>query len=93
MVLTILGIHAATGEIAAGPDLLSRGFLLEGSNQPLLQDARTAILTALEDQRRNLAGISSRFRKRYAVRSSISSTGASTARAYCHCDLLGFMSS
>ena len=48
LVLVILGIHSPTGEVVAGPDLVSRGFLLEGPNQALLQDARGAILSALE---------------------------------------------
>jgi ribonuclease J len=48
LVLAIIGIHSATGEVVAGPDLVSRGFLLEGPNQPLLQDARGSILAALE---------------------------------------------
>ena len=34
--------------MVAGPDLVSRGFLLEGAHQLLLQEARAAILAALE---------------------------------------------
>ena len=48
LVLAILGIHPTSGAVVAGPDLVSRGFLLEGAHQPLLQEARAAILAALE---------------------------------------------
>ncbi|MGH7823250.1 MAG: ribonuclease J, partial [Candidatus Binatia bacterium] len=47
VVLAILGVRSATGEVVAGPDLVSRGFLLEGPNQPMLEDARGSILAAL----------------------------------------------
>ena len=48
VVLAILGIHATSGEVVAGPDLVSRGFLLEGAQQAMLQDARGAVLAALQ---------------------------------------------
>jgi ribonuclease J len=48
LVLAILGIHPTSGAVVAGPDLLSRGFVLEGAHQSLLQEARAAILAALE---------------------------------------------
>ncbi len=48
LVLAILGIHPTSGEVVAGPELMSRGFLLEGAQQAILQDARSAILAALE---------------------------------------------
>lgn len=48
VVLAILGVHSTTGEVVAGPDLVSRGFLLEGAEQSLAPDARAAVLTALE---------------------------------------------
>jgi ribonuclease J len=48
LVLAILGIHPTSGAVVAGPDLVSRGFLLEGAHQLLLQEARAAILAALE---------------------------------------------
>ena len=48
VVLVILGIHPATGAVVAGPDLVSRGFLMEGAQQALLHEARAAILAAME---------------------------------------------
>ncbi|MET0153355.1 MAG: ribonuclease J [Candidatus Binatia bacterium] len=48
LVLAILGVHPTSGAVVAGPDLVSRGFVLEGAHQPLLQEARAAILAALE---------------------------------------------
>jgi ribonuclease J len=48
LVLAILGIHPTSGAVVAGPELVSRGFVLEGAHQPLLQEARAAILAALE---------------------------------------------
>jgi ribonuclease J len=48
LVLAILGIHPTSGEVVAGPDIVSRGFVLEGVHQSLLQDARAAILAGLE---------------------------------------------
>ena len=38
----------ATLPLVAGPELVSRGFVLEGAHQPLLQEARAAILAGLE---------------------------------------------
>ncbi len=48
LVLAILGIHPTSGAIVAGPELVSRGFVLEGAHQALLQEARAAILAALD---------------------------------------------
>jgi ribonuclease J len=48
LVLAVLGIHPASGALVAGPELVSRGFLLEGAHQALLQEARESILAALE---------------------------------------------
>jgi ribonuclease J len=47
-VLAVVGIHPTSGEVVAGPDLVSRGFLLEGAQQPLLEEARAAILSGLD---------------------------------------------
>jgi ribonuclease J len=48
VVLAILGVHPTSGEVVAGPDLVSRGFLLEGAQQAILQEARATVLTALQ---------------------------------------------
>jgi ribonuclease J len=47
VVLAILGIHAPSGDIVAGPDLVTRGVLVEGANPELLAEARDTILRAL----------------------------------------------
>jgi ribonuclease J len=49
LVLAVVGIHPTSGDVVAGPDLVSRGFLLEGAQQPLLEEARAAILSALDN--------------------------------------------
>ena len=48
LVLAILGIRPTSGAVVAGPELVSRGFVLEGAHQPLTQEARAAILAGLE---------------------------------------------
>jgi ribonuclease J len=47
LVLAILALHQQTGEVLSGPDLVSRGVLLEDLQQEHLQQARTVILDAL----------------------------------------------
>ena len=49
VLLAILGVHSANGQVVAGPDLVSRGVLVEGSNPELLAEARDAILLALAE--------------------------------------------
>jgi ribonuclease J len=48
LVIAILGMHPTTGDVVAGPELVSRGFVLEGAQQELLQDAKAAVLTSLQ---------------------------------------------
>ena len=48
-VLAILGVHSPSGEVVTGPELVTRGFLLEDASQPLLDEARAAILGALTE--------------------------------------------
>ncbi|MEA2624157.1 MAG: ribonuclease [Candidatus Binatota bacterium] len=47
LVLAVVGVHSPTGEIVAGPDLVSRGFVFEGARQELLDEARAAVVDAL----------------------------------------------
>ncbi|MGH7805647.1 MAG: ribonuclease J, partial [Candidatus Binatia bacterium] len=47
LVLVVLGVDRASGDIVVGPDLLSRGFVLEGSSQGLLDEARAAVVGAV----------------------------------------------
>ncbi len=47
LVLAVLGIDRASGDIVVGPDLVSRGFVLEGASQSLLDEARAAVVGAV----------------------------------------------
>jgi ribonuclease J len=47
VLLAILGVHAASGEVVVGPDLISRGVALEEANPELFAEAREAVLRAL----------------------------------------------
>ncbi len=47
-VLAVLGINQQTGEVVSGPDLISRGFLMEEANQEHLERAKSLILERLQ---------------------------------------------
>jgi ribonuclease J len=47
LVLAILAVNQHTGEVISGPDLLSRGFLVEEENQAYFAGAKEAVLEAL----------------------------------------------
>jgi ribonuclease J len=47
MVLAILAINQHTGEVISGPDLLSRGFVVEDESQAYLDRAKEVVLEAL----------------------------------------------
>lgn len=47
LVLAILAVNQQTGDVLAGPDLVSRGVLLEDMNPDHLEEARVAVLDAL----------------------------------------------
>ena len=47
LVLAVLAVHQQSGEIVAGPDLVSRGVVGEGSSPDVLEAARGAVLDAL----------------------------------------------
>jgi ribonuclease J len=46
-VLAVLTVHQQTGEIIAGPDLVSRGVFIEDVGQEYLEQARAAVLDSL----------------------------------------------
>lgn len=46
-VLAVLGVAHATGEIVVGPDLVTRGVLLEGARPDLLDEAKRAVVAAV----------------------------------------------
>ena len=47
LVLAVLAIHQRSGEIVAGPDLVSRGVVAEEASPEVLEPARAAVLEAL----------------------------------------------
>ena len=47
--LAILAIDQQTGEIIAGPDLISRGFIFEGGGQEYLERAKEVIVETLRE--------------------------------------------
>lgn len=47
MVLAILAVNQHTGEIISGPDLISRGFVIEDESQAYLDRAKEVVLEAL----------------------------------------------
>jgi ribonuclease J len=47
LVLAVLAIHQQSGEIVAGPDLVSRGVVGEDANPEVLERARSAVMDAL----------------------------------------------
>jgi ribonuclease J len=47
LVLAIVAIDQQSGDVVAGPDLVSRGVLLEDANRDYIEEARGAILETL----------------------------------------------
>ena len=68
MVIVLLGVDEDTGETVYGPDIISRGFVFEGQNRPILQDAECIVLEVLDELERpqpmNYADVESSIRKR-----------------------------
>jgi ribonuclease J len=57
LVLVFLALNQATGEIVAGPEIVSRGFVLEAEGQSLLEEARSLVCATLaEHSREAVAG-------------------------------------
>jgi len=48
MVMAILAIDQHSGEVIAGPDLVSRGFILEAQGQAYLEQAKAVVVDALQ---------------------------------------------
>ncbi|MFQ5666949.1 MAG: ribonuclease J [Candidatus Binatia bacterium] len=49
LVLAILAIDQQTGELIAGPDLVSRGFILEQNGQEYLENAKDVVIKTLQE--------------------------------------------
>jgi ribonuclease J len=47
MVLAIMAIHQQTGELVAGPDLISRGFMSAEESEEVLEQARRAVIETI----------------------------------------------
>ena len=52
MVLAVMAIHQQSGELVAGPDLISRGFMLAEESEEVMESAKQAVLAALADMNR-----------------------------------------
>jgi len=48
MVLAVMAIHRQSGEIVAGPDLISRGFMRAGGGEEILERAKQVVLQTLD---------------------------------------------
>jgi ribonuclease J len=49
MVLAVMAIHQQSGELVAGPDLISRGFMRDEEGEEILEQARKVVLTTLSE--------------------------------------------
>jgi ribonuclease J len=47
MVLAVMAIHQQSGELAAGPDLITRGFMADEGSEEVLEQARRVVLQTL----------------------------------------------
>jgi ribonuclease J len=52
MVLAVLAIHQQSGEIVAGPDLISRGFVRDEEGEEILEQARKIVLETFSGMNR-----------------------------------------
>ena len=49
LIVAVCSIESETGHVAAGPDIVSRGFVYVRENEPLMEEARRVVYRALED--------------------------------------------
>jgi len=49
LVIVFLALHQETGEIISGPEIMTRGFILENENAELLKDARDLVCQMLAE--------------------------------------------
>ena len=52
MVLAVMAIHQQSGELVAGPDLVSRGFMSSADGEEVLENAKQVILETLDSMNR-----------------------------------------
>lgn len=48
LIVVVVALDGATGEVVAGPDIVSRGFVYVRESEPLMEAARDSVLRALE---------------------------------------------
>jgi ribonuclease J len=57
LALVFLAVNQATGEIVTGPEIITRGFVLEADGRPLYEEARSLVSNLLaEHSREAVAG-------------------------------------
>src|SRR5262245_55977621 len=54
MVLAVMAIHQQSGELVAGPDLISRGFMLAEESEEVLESAKREVLATLNEMNREI---------------------------------------
>jgi len=52
MVLAVMAIHQQTGELVAGPELISRGFMLAEEGEEVLESAKQEVIASLNNMNR-----------------------------------------
>ncbi len=52
MVLVVMAIHQQSGELVAGPELISRGFMLHEESEEVLESAKNEVMATLNDMNR-----------------------------------------
>jgi ribonuclease J len=52
MVLVVMAIHQQTGELVAGPDLISRGFMRDEEGEEIFEQARRVVMETLDSMNR-----------------------------------------
>jgi ribonuclease J len=52
MVLAVMAIHQQSGELVAGPELISRGFMLAEESEEVLESAKREVVLALNNMNR-----------------------------------------
>jgi ribonuclease J len=52
MVLVVMAIHQQSGELVAGPELISRGFMLHEESEEVLESAKNEVLATLNNMNR-----------------------------------------
>jgi ribonuclease J len=52
MVLAVMAIHQQSGELVAGPELISRGFMLDEESEEVLESAKNEVIATLNNMNR-----------------------------------------